>query len=316
MEKLLFIKTLLSCIILFFSLNLFAGSAQDAIKKDSAHLEKKSTEVIHNPEPAHQEPAYTVFQPQKNINAAKLKRKIKVDNDTDFPLALNRWWNTLDLKAGLDYPKFTSIEEENAYKSVFYYRIRQKEGDVDALQWLKNEAKSSNINALQWYKEAAEAGNLDAQKTLGEMYQHGNGVTKNLKKSLKWYQNAAKQGDANAQYQLGLIYRKGGWGLKKSMNKAKFWNNKAATQSHKKALIFEKEYQTKETLKNQDSIKKPEADKPNINKPTVNKAKLNKPEVYKKNIIQRNVIRGDIHSNADSMGASQVDSQANSVTLE
>ena len=53
---------------------------------------------------------------------------------------------------------------------------------------------------------SAEQGYYLAQTNVGVMYQAGEGIQVNHKKSLKYFRLAAEQGFAPAQYLLGMIY--------------------------------------------------------------------------------------------------------------
>lgn len=52
----------------------------------------------------------------------------------------------------------------------------------------------------------AEQGNSVAQSNLGIIYQWGQGVPEDYKKSVHWDSKAAEQGHASAQYNLGVMY--------------------------------------------------------------------------------------------------------------
>ncbi|MFI4955721.1 MAG: tetratricopeptide repeat protein [Gammaproteobacteria bacterium] len=60
--------------------------------------------------------------------------------------------------------------------------------------------------AYRWYEQAAYAGDVESQITLGDWYEEGDKVTRNLMTALKWYGKAAAQNSAYAQYSLGVIY--------------------------------------------------------------------------------------------------------------
>ena len=59
--------------------------------------------------------------------------------------------------------------------------------------------------AVSWYTKAANQGNEDAQNSLGYCYEYGEGVGKDLREAVSWYTRAAYQGDKNAQYNLGKV---------------------------------------------------------------------------------------------------------------
>jgi TPR repeat protein len=73
----------------------------------------------------------------------------------------------------------------------------------------------------------AAAGDADAQKMLGIMYDYGQGVKKDPKKSLDWYIKAAGQGQPAVQYQVGTKYFRGD-GVKQDYAEAAKWWGKAA----------------------------------------------------------------------------------------
>ena len=60
--------------------------------------------------------------------------------------------------------------------------------------------------SVYWYSKAAEQGHTAAQSNLGIMYASGKGVPEDYKKSVYWYGKAAEQGHASAQYNLGVMY--------------------------------------------------------------------------------------------------------------
>jgi TPR repeat protein len=90
--------------------------------------------------------------------------------------------------------------------------------------------------AFNWYQKAANQGDVYGQITLAGMYQYGQGVTKDLKRAFKWYQKAAKQGDAIAQYNLGWKYAMGD-GVSEDLQLAFSWYQKAAKQGEPRAQI-------------------------------------------------------------------------------
>jgi len=84
--------------------------------------------------------------------------------------------------------------------------------------------------AANLFRQAAERGLPRAQRSLGELYQFGQGVTKDEVEAVKWYRKAADKGDAKAQSDLGSMYFSGLGGLKKNEKEALKWFKKAAEQ--------------------------------------------------------------------------------------
>lgn len=60
--------------------------------------------------------------------------------------------------------------------------------------------------AVSYYRKAAEQNYPKAQITLGECYEYGQGVNKDLKQAKIWYSKAAGQREAVACYRLGHVY--------------------------------------------------------------------------------------------------------------
>ncbi|WP_181902249.1 tetratricopeptide repeat protein [Thalassotalea euphylliae] len=52
----------------------------------------------------------------------------------------------------------------------------------------------------------ASSGHKEAIATIAEMYYHGYGTKKNLRRAVKYYKKAAFKGVPSAQYKMGLIY--------------------------------------------------------------------------------------------------------------
>lgn len=88
--------------------------------------------------------------------------------------------------------------------------------------------------ALITLKPYAKSGDRLAQLTLGNMYNNGLGINKDVVVAVKWYHKAAIQGDPDAQFNLGVMYLRG-----KVVTAAEVeglqWLQKAAKQGHKQA---------------------------------------------------------------------------------
>lgn len=88
------------------------------------------------------------------------------------------------------------------------------------------------IKAAQWYEKAAEQGIASAQYNLGGMYEMGLGVPKDPRIAGLWYIKATEQGHAKAQYRLGLL----ALSLNMPSENACWWLAGAADQGIKEAL--------------------------------------------------------------------------------
>jgi len=68
-------------------------------------------------------------------------------------------------------------------------------------------ARQDYQTAIFYLLPLAEHRNGDAQKSLGFIYENGQGVPQDYVQAVKWYRMAAEQGDAQAQAYLGYMYR-------------------------------------------------------------------------------------------------------------
>lgn len=88
--------------------------------------------------------------------------------------------------------------------------------------------------SVRWYSSVANQGHSKAQNSLGYMYEHGEGVVKDLNKAFYWFQKAAMSGNRNAQHNLAFFYYQG-LGTAVDYKKAFEWYTKAASQGHQGA---------------------------------------------------------------------------------
>ncbi|KAF9901530.1 hypothetical protein EC991_006041 [Linnemannia zychae] len=90
--------------------------------------------------------------------------------------------------------------------------------------------------ALDWYIKAANQGHVEAQNFVGHMHRNGLGVSQDYDTAMKWYRKAAHQGFASAQYNVGYLYEKG-LGVPQDYHQAMEWYQKAASQGNASAYI-------------------------------------------------------------------------------
>jgi len=99
-------------------------------------------------------------------------------------------------------------------------------------------------------EERASLGDPTAQFALGQLYQQGHGVTKDLKKAVDYYMQAVAQQDLQAEYTLGLFYFNGEDG-KHDYQQALGWLNDAAFKGNPESQymlgrLLERGFQTPE----------------------------------------------------------------------
>jgi TPR repeat protein len=108
---------------------------------------------------------------------------------------------------------------------------------VEAVQSLEAYAKykmGQYDEAREIWIELADKNNTTAFINLANLYEHGQGVERNLPTSIAWLKKAAELGDSRGQFQLGMAYEKG-LGVKKDLHEAAKWLEKAAEQNDGRA---------------------------------------------------------------------------------
>jgi TPR repeat protein len=81
----------------------------------------------------------------------------------------------------------------------------------------------------------ATGGDAAAQVAVGESYQVGKGVPKDLQQAAAWYQKAADKKDIAGELHLAALYRDGGKGFARDMAQAAEWYRRAADQGEVEA---------------------------------------------------------------------------------
>jgi TPR repeat protein len=67
-------------------------------------------------------------------------------------------------------------------------------------------ASEGNRSALAQLTTMASHGDALSQFYVGEIYEYGEGETKNMAEAANWYRKAAEQGLATAEFNLGVMY--------------------------------------------------------------------------------------------------------------
>ena len=162
-------------------------------------------------------------------------------------------------KLGQIYEEGKGLEKDLSKAAIWYIKAAHQ-GEIYSKHKLEELALSGIEVAQQWLIEEAEKGDKDAQYKLGQIYEEGKGLDKDLSKAATWYVRTytgqkewyvasklkklallgievarqwliqeAEKGDKNAQYKLGQIYEEGK-GLEKDLSKAAIWYIKGAHQ--------------------------------------------------------------------------------------
>ena len=95
-------------------------------------------------------------------------------------------------------------------------------------------SKDSSI-AFDLFRKAAVAGDSRAQANLGDMYVEGIVVKKDHKQAVEWFRKSAAQKDPSGQLALGAMYING-WGVKKDAKEALKWYREAAARTTSQSM--------------------------------------------------------------------------------
>jgi len=117
---------------------------------------------------------------------------------------------------------------EDGAQAIEWYRKAAAQGDRDAGFWIAYLYKDGHgtpknmEEAVRWYKWAAEKGDSRAYASLGEYYMD----TGNYPEAISCFRKAAGE-NARGQFYLGEMYEKG-LGVPRNLNKAAYWYRLAA----------------------------------------------------------------------------------------
>ncbi len=143
-------------------------------------------------------------------------------------------------------PQFTLVEP-NSIPLTDYYDVLVKASTLEEQQQANQAGEQIKASfddfpvyplaEKKWtalLEERAVLGDPTAQFALGQFYQQGVGVTKDLDKAVAYYMQAVAQQDLKAEYTLGLFYLKGEAG-KPDYKQAMGWLNDAAFKGNPEA---------------------------------------------------------------------------------
>ena len=141
--------------------------------------------------------------------------------------------------AGLNdaYEAWKQGDHETAYRE---YSILAEQGDAKAEYALGNlynrgeGVTKDTTMAAAWIKKAAEQGLPKAQTRLGELYSSGRGVPRDPSQAVYWIRQAAQQDDLLAQILLGEMYSLGK-DVERNHCLAVEWYQKAVNQGNRVA---------------------------------------------------------------------------------
>lgn len=123
--------------------------------------------------------------------------------------------NNLNELTSLAWAKISILAENGNSDAQFMLGVRYGGYDFESEKWNYNtEGWRRNPyydmeKAAYWYLQAAQQGNPTAQNNLGNCYENGNGVKKNVEEAVKWFRLSAASGNDYGQLNLGDCFRDG-----------------------------------------------------------------------------------------------------------
>jgi TPR repeat protein len=112
-------------------------------------------------------------------------------------------------------------------RNTMELRKRAEEGDAESqfllgYEILENGEKGTKQEGLSWYRLAAHQGNTRAMRNLGDCYQGGYHVKKNITEGYEWHLKAAMLGLIESRLNVGMCYA-GGKGVSQDEVAAFMW---------------------------------------------------------------------------------------------
>ncbi|MCH2191346.1 MAG: sel1 repeat family protein [Gammaproteobacteria bacterium] len=135
-----------------------------------------------------------------------------------------------------DYGTAIALLQPLADKGISRAQIKLAIMNYLGLGFDQNIDKSQKIvnDALPAIRRFANEGRGWAQSALGELYEYGLVLPRDLSEAIYWYRTAADSGEASAQFHLGTLYELGN-GVTQSRETAIEWYRLAASKAHPRA---------------------------------------------------------------------------------
>lgn len=172
---------------------------------------------------------FTQFWPYGTDHPIMEEIKIRSKDDKVAQFLLGKMYYN---GVGVEIDKNKSIELFKISAQNDFFR------SLNFLGYIHGYSDIENINyddAFNYYRKAAKLGYCVAIYNLGNMYERGMGVEKNLSIAHDLYLLSAKQKYANALCALGMLYHSCE-GFEKDIQKAKMLYTLAANQNHTEAM--------------------------------------------------------------------------------
>ena len=118
-----------------------------------------------------------------------------------------------------------------------FYKRGARIGHIDSVNSLRALDDIQYLKEFKKVEQKAQLGNATAQNRLGEMYEYGLGVKRDLKAAFNQYTLAADQGYVVAQHNIGRSYNFGS-GVAQDFAIAENWYRIAANKGYNKSLFY------------------------------------------------------------------------------
>jgi TPR repeat protein len=171
---------------------------------------------------------------QHNL-ASRLERERKYDEAVKwYTRAAEQGFGASQLNLAQMYETGMGVKENDA-EAKKWYRRSAEAGDGEALYRLAvlSDRTGDPAEAARLYGRGVAHDDYRAMLGLGELYEHGRGVRKDMARAVQLYERAADRSNW-AQFKLGVLYYKGE-GIPKDRAKAIQWWKKAADGGNAKA---------------------------------------------------------------------------------
>jgi len=111
----------------------------------------------------------------------------------------------------------------------WYHKAADEKHWVEAMRQLADLYRDEQNYgaALLWYQNAVLAGSREARVDAGQLYEHGQGIARDLEEARCLYQTAAEAGSVRGMLNLGRIYEHG-IGVPRNDDRAQEWYRRAA----------------------------------------------------------------------------------------
>ena len=160
--------------------------------------------------------------------AARFEREKKYDEAVKwYTAAAAQGYGPSQMNLAQMYENGIGVRRSSA-EAIRWYRKAVEVGDGESRWQLANlyAAKGSYAEAVPLYNRSIEHDDYRAMLQLGEMYEHGRGVKKDMDEAVRLYERAADRSPW-AQAKLGALYS-GGHGVPKDEAKALAYTERAA----------------------------------------------------------------------------------------